>query len=136
MLIKSLDELKKEYINAYNKSIIPDETIFPKYVIGLDWIDKDKSVNWNFKQMAIANENFEDECERLQIVKMEAIAEIEKQIIKTITFEIGYGFTEEQAKVLLEKIKDDSGIYLDKGVFFEDIEDYIDLFREVLSAKD
>ena len=69
MLVKSLDELKKEYVNAYNKSIIPDKTIFPKYVIGYEWIDKDKSVNWNFKQMTIANKDYEDECGRLQIVK-------------------------------------------------------------------
>ena len=111
---KALDELYKK---AANLSCKPDPNKFPRYKAG-DYIDKDKSVNWNEEEVARRNQAYKDEVARLNRIRNKAITEVEDLIRALIAEDIKYSVKDKSdawytnaAKIIYSSAYDHSHSY-------------------------
>ena len=111
---KTLDELYKK---AANLSCKPDPDKFPRYRAG-EYVDKDKSVNWNEEEVARRNQAYKDEVARLNHIRNKAVVEVEDLIRALIAEDIKYSVKNKSdawyanaAKIIYSRAYDHSHAY-------------------------
>lgn len=134
---KALDELYKK---AANLSCKPDPNKFPRYKAG-DYIDKDKSVNWNEEEVARRNQAYKDEVARLNRIRNKAVVEVEDLIRALIVEDIKYSVKNKSdawytnaAKIIYSSAYDRSHAY---GVYdiLSTVEEYCSMITDIVDFK-
>ena len=134
---KTLDELYKK---AANLSCKPDPNKFPRYKNG-EYIDKDKSVNWNEKEVARRNQAYKDEVARLNSIRNKAVIEVENLIRELIAEDLKWSVKNKSdawytnaAKIIYSRAYDRSHAY---GVYdiLSTVTEYCSIITDIVGFK-
>ena len=134
---KALDELYKK---AANLSCKPDPNKFPRYKAG-DYIDKDKSVNWNEEEVARRNQAYKDEVARLNSIRNKAVVEVENLIQELIVEDLKWSIKNKSdawyanaAKIIYGRAYGRSHAY---GVYdiLSTVEEYCSMITDIVDFK-
>ena len=123
----TIEQLKREYIDAYTMNCKPNITKLHKGFI----TDPDMSVNWNIQQVEENNKQYLEEVKQLNKLKNEAIHKSNSDIVKYISKKLH--ITKDNAQKIWNFIHNEYIEHYDRyySVLFEKLDDLITLLEDV-----